>query len=144
MKRRMFVVMAAILASGCGYFLSGEWQDDPANWERAFGARVPSGVTVVYSCSWRSPHWSYEAAHLFELEATPAFRTQLIAQNQLRQVAHPKAADFEGRCVAECPGWFMPKPPASYEVWTSEQPRNSLRVFIDRATGHIFFGDYQL
>jgi hypothetical protein len=47
-----------VLVTGCGYLKSGTWEDDPANWERAFRSAKPEDVAVVHSRCWRSPHWS--------------------------------------------------------------------------------------
>ena len=137
--------LLATLLAGCGYIQSGTWDDDPDNWRRAFRSSRPDDVVVVHSHYWRAPHWSYEAGYLFEIRPNDGLRTQLFGQNRLRKIQDPERDPDARPCSAECPDWFAPKPLAEYDVWAYEDDSTgNFRVLIDRATGHIFLGDFQL
>jgi hypothetical protein len=143
--RRWCLSCGLILAAGCGYFQSGTWEDDPANWQKAFRTAKPDDVVVVHSRYWRSPHWSYEAGYVFEIAANAALRQQLFTQNRLAQLDGSAATEAKRRCVPECPAWFAPKPLDEYEVWMyADEPKGNFRVLIDRKTGTIFLTDFQI
>jgi hypothetical protein len=67
--RNLGLAACLVLAAGCGYLKSGTWEDDPANWKRAFKSSKPDDVVVTHSRYWRAPHWSYEAGYVFEIAA---------------------------------------------------------------------------
>lgn len=69
----------ATLVSGC--HRSGVWQDDPANWRRAFGTGQPSDAVVVHSFYWRSPHWTFEFEYFFHIRANDRLRARLLEAN---------------------------------------------------------------
>jgi hypothetical protein len=134
-----------VLATGCGYLKSGTWEDDPANWEKAFRSARPDHVVVVHSRYWRSPHWSYEAGYVFEVAANAALRQQLFRQNRLAKLEGPAAAEAKRLCFPECPAWFAPKSVDEYEVWRyADEPSSNFRLLIDRTTGTIFLTDFQV
>ena len=143
--KQILVVMIAMLAAGCGYVMSGQWEDDESNWSKAFRSTKPPDVVVVHSLYWRNPHWSYEAGYLFEIEPNEALRKQLFAENQLRQVQPSEIKNHERPCFRPCPKWFAPKLNEAYEVWRyADDERSNFRVFIDLKTGQLFVGDFQV
>ena len=134
-----------VFAAGCGYLKSGTWEDDPANWNRAFRSAKPDHVVVVHSQYWRSPHWSYEAGYVFEIAANAEFRQQLFGENRLVRLEGPAAEEVKRLCFPECPGWFAPRSIENYEVWGYEdEPGGNFRVLIDRDTGTMFLTDFQV
>jgi len=145
-KLRHWLLGACVaLASGCGYLKSGTWEDDPANWNKAFRSTKPDDVIVVHSRYWRSPHWSYEAGYVFEIAANAALRQRLFSENRLVKLGGAAAAESKRLCFGECPVWFAPKPVEQYEVWGyAEEPKGNFRVLIDRDTGTIFLSDFQV
>jgi hypothetical protein len=60
----------SLLASACGYFSSGIWEDDPKNWKRAWGYSKPEEVVMPHSWYWRSPHWTREEPISFRSDGT--------------------------------------------------------------------------
>jgi hypothetical protein len=86
-------------------FESGEWDDDPANWRRAFGADPPPGWQVIRSRFWRSPHWSREEAYHFHVRIPVSERGPL-----------PRYQETERQECPDPPDW-LPKPdPARFEI----------------------------
>ena len=142
-RARVIVLCSLVLAVGCGYVSSGRWDDEPENWKRAFGWTQPSHVVVVHSHYWRSPHWSYEAGYLFEIQPNDAFHTQLVREKGLRPVQSSEVLENARPCFGECPAWFVPKALESYEIWADTENRGSnFRMFIDKESRAVFFGDY--
>ena len=82
---------------------------------------------------------------MFEIEPNAAFRQQLFGQNRLRKLEDAEITGATRPCFGECPSWFAPKPIAEYEIWAYEdEPNSNFRVLIDRTTGNMFLGDYQV
>jgi len=132
----LFVVN--VVAGGCGYLQSGRWEDDPANWSRAFKSSKPEDVVVLHSLYWRAPHWTWEGGYTFEIQANPTFRKDLFGRNQLVEVPGDRNDCFNP------PAWFAPRPVGSYELWGyADEPRSNFRVLVDRDSGTIFLCDYQ-
>lgn len=144
-KGNLICVLALAHLTGCGYFNSGTWEDDPKNWERAFHQRPPREIEIVHSYYWRSPHWSYEFRYFFSLRGTKEARELLFANDQMEKLGasdqNLKAdVDFSNK-----PSWFVPKALEEYEVWTfKDEPRGNFRLFIDKMSGEIFITDYRL
>ena len=131
--------------TGCGYVSSGTWEDDPANWGRAFESVKPDDVVVVHSKYWRSPHWTYEFQYFFEIEPNDALRKQLFTENKLVQLAGKEAAKAKRDSFGEAPKWFVPDSVESYEVWMyADRKASNFRVFVEKATGKLFLTDYQV
>lgn len=138
-------IIAAVMAAGCGYLRSGIWDDVPQNWDRAFQSTKPDDVVVVHSRYWRAPHWTFEAGYMFEIQPNAALRVQLFGQNRLRKLQDAEIEDATRPCFGECPSWFAPKPLTEYEIWVyADSPNSNFRVLIDKKTGNIFLGDYQV
>jgi hypothetical protein len=145
MRRCSLLVCALLLTTGCGYFMSGVWEDDPANWSRAFKSTKPDDVVVVHSKYWRAPHFTYEAGYMFEIAANQKLRDQLFTRNRLQKLEGAAAVESHQPCFSECPAWFAPKPIDEYEVWRyADAPRGNFRVLIDKKTGAMFLSDYQI
>ena len=139
------LVLAVVVASGCGYFVSGTWEDDPKNWTRAFQSTKPPDVLVVHSKYWRSPHWSYEFQYFFEIAPNADLKRQLFSANKLRRVTGADAAKARKNVSGNAPAWFAPKAIDHYEVWVFEnEPDRNFRVLIDSASGQMFLHDYVL
>jgi len=141
--RALLLVMVG-LSIGCGYVVSGRWEDDPKNWDRAFHSTKPKDVVVVHSEYWRDPHWSYEAGYAFEIRGNEALREQLFRENHLSQVPSRELENVGAVC-GSCPTWFAPGPLSQYDVWRySDEPASNFRVLVNRDTGDMFLVDYQL
>jgi len=138
---RAFVTLFAIATSlSCGYFLSGVWDDDPENWNRAFHSVKPADVVVVHSRYWRAPHFTFEGGYYFEIEPNEALRNQLFTENRLRKLTHK-----DMRTHGDAPLWFAPKSLDAYEIWGyADEQHDHFRVLIDRQTGRLFLSDYQV
>jgi hypothetical protein len=144
-RKNVTILMIAVLVAGCGYVRSGKWEDDPRNWGRALKSTQPKDVVVVHSLYWRAPHWSYEAGYLFEIQPNDSLRKQLFTENNLRQLEKLELDENVRPCFGDCPKWFAPRPIENYEVWEySDDPDSKFRVLIEKNTGKIFLGDYQV
>lgn len=142
--RRAALPACLVLAAGCGYLQSGTWEDDPANWKRAFKSSKPDDLVVTHSRYWRAPHWSYEAGYVFETAVNPTFHQQLFTANRLVKL-DGSAVKNKLHCFPECPTWFAPKLLEHYEVWGyADEPKGNFRVFVDQDTGTIFLSDFQV
>jgi hypothetical protein len=72
---------------GCGYVKSGQWDDDPRNWDRAFGQfglQIPKGWRVVQSRYWRYPHFTYEGGYYFQVQVSQEGRHLLMHPDYVR------------------------------------------------------------
>jgi hypothetical protein len=137
-------LVAMLTLGGCCCLTSGTWEDDSGNWERAFKSTKPDDVKIVHSKHWRSPHWTYEFAYFFEIEANAKLKEQMFTQNKLRQLAGSDAANAK-EDTWDPPAWFAPKAVDAYDVWIyEEEPRGNFRVLIDKETGTIFLTDHQV
>lgn len=133
--------MVLVLA-GCGYFMSGAWEDDPDNWERAFNTRKPDDVTVVHSLYKRFPHFTLEFEYYFQIEANETLRKQLFEGTDM--VLAEGGGEVEQYHNSE-PSWFVPKAPEKYEVWRCrDRFECTFVVFIDVDAGDLFVTDRQL
>ena len=138
-------LLLIVLTAGCGYVSSGKWENDERNWSRTFHSAKPEDVVVVHSLYWRAPHWTFEAGYLFEIEPNDALRKQLFAANRMRQLQRSEMGENERPCFEKCPNWFAPKLIETYEVWGyADDQHSKFRVFIDKSTGRIYLGDYQV
>jgi len=143
--RSVLVLSALLLAMGCASFWSGAWEDDPANWQRAFQSTKPDDVVVVHSLYWQPPGSGRKAGYLFEIAANPKLRDRLLTENRLIELEHAAAEQAKQLCVAACPSWFAPKDADAYEAWgEADQPHTSFRVLIDKATGTMFLSNYRV
>ena len=146
MRTGSILCLALLLCPlGCGYFSSGTWEDDPANWERAFRSRKPDDVVVLHSKYWRSPHFTYEFQYFFEIQRNDELQKQLFAENSLVRLEGADAMSAKQRFCGEAPEWFAPKSVDEYEVWAyADEPKGNFRVFVDKQTENLFLTDYQV
>jgi len=146
MRAATILCLALLLClAGCGYFVSGTWEDDPGNWNRAFPSPKPDDVVVLHSKYWRSPHWTCEFAYFFEIQRNDEFRASLFTQNKLVRLEGADAANAMHNFFGEAPAWFPPKPAEEYEVWQyADEPKGNFRIFVDKQTGNLFLTDYQI
>jgi hypothetical protein len=145
MRSRRGVLVVAVLLTACGYVRSGQWEDAPENWSRAFGSSKSRGAEIVHSYYWRAPHFTYEAGYFFAIRDAGGFKTELFSRNKLRMVSEEQAARARETLFGTVPSWFVPKEPHRYEVWVFEdEPRSNFRVFVDKDDGTLFLADYQV
>jgi len=146
----MRILALALLVSMCaGCHRSGTWNDDPQNWERAFGQKPPKDLKIVHSQYWRSPHFTLECEYFFEFAPSETFRKEFIAYPNLQKF-EPGTKDEKDAAVRffhESPSWFVPRSLDHYDIWRGK-PTNpnweNFRLFIDRDTGAMFFADYSV
>ncbi len=138
-KKRWVGALALVALSGCGYFRSGTWEEDPKNWERAFGSPKPAGAEVIHSRFTRYPHFTYEATFYFQLRLTDELLDRLLAHG-FNRLQEPDAVEAKRATVfSDAPAWFAPGPPARYEAWTLDDlagPDGT--VLRDRVTHDVF------
>ena len=139
-----------LLLSACvGCHPSGTWTDDQKNWERAFGEEQPQDIKVVHSSYYRSPHFTLEFVHFFQIEPSEAFKKRFNAAGKLKLFT-PTNSNEESQILFffhDKPSWFIPKPLDRYEIWkgdSSDHLYENLRLFIDRDTGVMFISDYSV
>ena len=70
--RNLALTLLVSLCVGC--HRSGTWNDNPKNWERAFGQKPPKDLKIVHSQYWRSPHFTLEFEYFFEFAPSDTFR----------------------------------------------------------------------
>jgi hypothetical protein len=145
--RILALALLVLICAGC--HRSGTWTDSPKNWERAFGQKPPKDLKIVHSQYWRSPHFTLEMEYFFEFAASETFRKEFTAYPKLQKF-EPKTKEEEDailRFFHEKPSWFVPRSLDHYEIWRGD-PKDmnwdNFRLFIDRETGAMFFGDYSV
>ena len=144
--RSLLVFIALFITSGCGYFMSGTWEDDPDNWERAFYSSKPDGVIVTHSKYTRFAHWSDEYIYFFEIEHNDSLLNHLIREFELVNVLIGSANFTEAMEAIgeEAPAWFIPKMMKKYELWTYKDfDQTNFRLFLDTETKSIFLYNRQ-
>jgi hypothetical protein len=143
--RGVWALGALLLAlAGCGYVMSGTWDDDPGNWKRAFHSDPPPGLEVTHSQYWRAPHFTFEFGYHFEVEVSEAVRKELFERNRYVQLTDEEARRAKADGSGNRPAWFTPEPVERYEVWVPEEPLDgNFRLFVDRDSGTLFLADYQ-
>ena len=137
MRHVPVILLAPLLLAGCGYVMSGTWDDDAGNWKRAFGSIKPDDVTVVHSKYWKSNHFTEEHMYYFEIEAAPEWRDIFLKQRGFAEVSPTSARSFRMNNHDDgVPDWFAPDPVGLYDVWDNAGFGS---VWINKTTGHIFF-----
>ena len=138
------VIPGLVLATACGYFMSGTWKDDPGNWRRAFRSDPPEYVVVVHSQYSRFPHFTHESVYFFQLEPNEQLMLELFRQNEMRKL-DPSRLEAALSAPGERPDWFVPGPAKDYDAWVyAEEPAGNFRLFVERGTGKVFIVDWQL
>jgi hypothetical protein len=120
---------------------AGTWENDPENWQRAFGENPPADVSVVHSYYWGSDHFTTEFIFFFEVKASPTWREAFIKSRDAVPVPGSNACCFEVGYDGT-PAWFVPKPVELYEVWDRPGYRGSL--WLNKTNEHFYFYGVQL
>src|SRR5690242_11714816 len=118
--RSLIVFVLLMVCAGCHQ--SGTWTDDARNWERAFGEKPPQDIKVVHSSYYRSPHFTLEFVHFFQLEPSEAFKKRFNDAGKLKRFT-PADTNDERRILFffhDKPSWFIPKPLDHYEIWRGD------------------------
>ena len=140
--RIITIIILCIFIQGCGYFMSGTWEDDPENWGRAFNSTKPDDVVVVHSVYTRYAHWSYEFEYYFEIRNNDELKTQLFTMNELIELSLN-----ENNFVTHSkkPDWFLPKDLDKYKMYVyKDDVFSNFRVYEDIESGNIFLYDRQI
>jgi len=133
-----FLIVSFLL--GC--HRSGTWIDDPRNFERAWGTRPPSGVQLVRSWYWRSPHFTREEIYYFQLKAPQGYAEAFARENRLALVRPNAISRFSFE--QHKPKWFAPKPAAAYAIWSAGTDDPACYVLLDKQSGELFIHALQL
>nr|BAJ07084.1 hypothetical protein [uncultured bacterium] len=139
-RAKLLIVPVLVLATACGYFKSGTWEDDPKNFRRAWGVPPPEGMNVIHSWYRRSAHFTREEVYYFELVGDPAFAEAFAEVNNMA-TADPATLEGHGFCF-DRPEWFAPEHPDRYHVWVG--PRRSSLVLREEESDRIFVYACQL
>jgi len=135
-----YFLLPIVMFIGACDISAGTWDDDPLNWRRAFHEDQPACVEVIHSRYWRSNHWTDEYIYHFEVQATPEWRGAYLKKRGLVPVPPEEARDFRTYHDRDStPHWFAPDPVTNYEVW--DLPGYHGEVYINKATGHMFFSE---
>jgi hypothetical protein len=129
--------LALVALAGCGYFRSGTWEDDPQNFERAFGSPKPAGAEVVHSRFTRYPHFTYEVTFYFQLQLTDDLLDTFLAHG-FRRMEGAAALEAKTMVFSDAPAWFAPEPPARYDAWALDDVAPAGIVLRDRVTRDVF------
>ena len=124
--------------------VAGTWEDDPANWSRAFHCEQPANIIVVHSKYWRSTHWTDEYSFYFEVQASPEWRDEFLKNRKAHRIPEDIARGYRDQNQLDLtPAWFVPGPVKDYEVWDN-RPGYLGSIWINKANGHIFFWERQV
>ena len=122
---------------------AGTWEDDPQNWNRAFGQDPPVGVSVVHSYYWESDHFTHEYIYFFEVKASQEWKEAFLKERKVEPVAPSKAWSFRySHNYDDTPEWFAPDSVENYNVW--DRPKYHGSIWINKTSGHIHFYGVQL
>jgi hypothetical protein len=140
---RIQIAVLALITAACGYVEAGSWEDDPENWDRAFGGSTPAGVHVTHSLYKRYPHFTHEHELYFELQADREFVDGLISRFQLTKASEDSSRELD-RGGASVPSWFLPEPMNRYDIWIRTRMPGEMRLFVDKSTGAVHLTHSQL
>lgn len=139
---RLLLVVLAVALSLPGCFRAGKWNDDPDNYERAFGQAPPDGVAVRRSWYWRSAHFTREEAYYFHFASHPELAPSFVRENGMHPM--PRSGSFpEDETCFDRPSWFAPKTPGAYDIWSCSDHRQCV-LLVDRTTRDVFVAACQL
>ena len=93
LQKQIGVLLISLGLVACGYFQAGTWEDDPKNWYRAFGEKLPPEVELAHSLYTRMPHFTHEHIFYLEFKADREFMSRMIARYNL--IEH-KTSDGNG------------------------------------------------
>ena len=136
----MAVFLLSLLASSaCGR--SGTWEDDPANFKRAWGVDAPDHIVAKHSWYWRSPHFTREEAYYFEFAPNEELVQGFITSNSLRAVADGRPG--ERAICFDSPVWYAPGELNEYDVWKCQSGTQCM-MLRHKQTGAVFFAACQM
>lgn len=143
--KKILLVLFVIFLSSCG----GTWEDDPENWERAYGVKPPSYVKINHSWFWKSAHWTYECQLFFAIDSCSQVEQTFLRENNSDSlVLKTDTTSISSRLTKITDGckpvWFAPKSLDSYKIWTSENEWDNFVLLKDTLTGELFWTDMQL
>jgi hypothetical protein len=121
---------------------AGQWENDPANWKRAFGTPPPGTLQVIHSFYSRSPHpFMLEHHYAFHIKSPLSFPNKWVAESGLKK-PDPKDWSKIESLKGNQPPWFAPKPMDAYEVYLlQDQAFPTFGIFIDREVNEWFVTD---
>lgn len=123
--------------------MSGSWEDDPKNWNRAFGEKAPDTIVVCRSHYERSPHPFFkEFAYFFEIEESKAARDYFGFGHALKRTPL-KVADVDFiRLKDDRADWFPnAETSGDLEIWRFQEEHSLFVVVVDTARRRIFISD---
>lgn len=139
MQRFLAFILVFILA-GCG---AGTWEDDPKNWQRAFGEQRPAdGISIVRSWYMRTPHFTEEYAWFFELRLTEKAKRDLLGSSDIRSVPNLSPDVLAMRLYNPRPAWFFPEPLTAYEAYESKSSPDFI-ILVQKEGNHSFWSRVQ-
>jgi len=136
----VLLLLAALAATGCGYFTAGSWEDDPKTWHRIFGENPPEDVRLVHSFYERFPGFAMKYTVFREIDAPASRRDWLVQRLELKPLVNRPAASEIVDAEVEAPTWFLPGGVDRYDVWL-DSLEHHLRLFVDRDSGRMFLSD---
>ena len=136
------LLCSMLLATACGYFMAGTWEDDPGNWKRAFETAKPADVVIPHSWYWRRSSWNYwnpKEVYFFQFRWNERLFEQLTSRHAMNLVEQREARPPLGQkyCVDK-PGWFPPESATGYETWIGNVYWG-VWLFRDIETKELFF-----
>lgn len=143
MKRSLAIYFSLLALCGC----TGQWNDDPDNWKRAFdGSPPPTDVTIVHSFYRRTSSAPREQDWSFELKIPASRRKAMFENLSLRHPREGESSTVEMLAKKEVqPSWFLPKPTTNYNVWISDEKKGVfVGAFEDKESGNIFLVGLEL
>lgn len=138
----LLAAMVALLVSGCGFFKSGSWENDPKNWERAYGEKAPTAIVVHRSYYERMPHPVFkEFAYFFEIDDSSAARSYLGFGSVLKKTPS-RIRDVDFLALRDSRAVWFPNGDSSgdFEVWRP-QDTSLYAVLVDVTHKRLFITD---
>ncbi len=136
------ILFVCLVANGLAK--AGHWDDDPKNWERAFGVPVPKDVRVIHSSYMRTPHFTREEEFSFQFKAPPGYVAGWVTHDKMQESGPADEVQIQ-ELKARRPKWFLPKPPSAYQGWSfPAESHSNFHLFMDRETGDVFYTDSQM
>jgi hypothetical protein len=140
MRSALLLAATLLLATGCGYFQAGSWEDDPKNWHRIFAEDKPAEVTLIHSFYERLPGWKMRYEFYLEFEAPEETRKRLVERLKLSPLSVTAGSAGIIARRPDSPAWFLPGELADYTIWI-DSVEQQLRLCVDSNSGVIYLSD---